>query len=56
MEILGRLRSCSGLGHTSIKTTRDRYGHLMPDAFQGIGERLEAVLDGNWKATALRVA
>jgi len=32
------------LGHTSITTTLNRYGHLMPDAFQGVGERLDALL------------
>lgn len=32
------------LGHTSITTTLNRYGHLMPDAFVGVGERLDALL------------
>ncbi len=32
------------LGHTSITTTLNRYGHLMPDAFAGVGERLDALL------------
>ncbi len=32
------------LGHTSITTTLNRYGHLMPDAFAGVGERLDTLL------------
>ena len=28
------------LGHASITTTLDTYGHLMPQAFQGVSERL----------------
>lgn len=39
------------LGHSSITVTMDRYGHLMPSAFEGVGERLEALLQGNRKAT-----
>jgi len=34
------------LGHTSITTTLNRYGHLMPNAFSGVGERLDALLSG----------
>jgi integrase len=34
----------SRLGHTSITTTLNRYGHLMPDAFSGVGEKLDALL------------
>src|SRR5207244_420865 len=34
----------SRLGHTSITTTLNRYGHLMPNAFAGVGERLDALL------------
>lgn len=34
------------LGHTSITTTVDRYGHLMPDAHNGVGERLDAAIFG----------
>lgn len=32
------------LGHASITTTLNTYGHLMPSAFDGVGERLEALL------------
>lgn len=32
------------LGHASIATTLNTYGHLMPSAFEGVGERLEALL------------
>ena len=32
------------LGHASITTTLNTYGHLMPSAFQGVGERLDALL------------
>ncbi|HEV8340590.1 MAG TPA: site-specific integrase [bacterium] len=40
------------LGHSSITVTMDRYGHLMPSAFAGVGERLDALLEvGNRKAT-----
>jgi integrase len=31
------------LGHTSIKTTLDEYGHLMPSAGRQVAERLETV-------------
>lgn len=31
------------LGHASITTTLNTYGHLMPSAFQGVGERLDAL-------------
>jgi transposase InsO family protein len=40
------------LGHASITTTLNTYGHLMPSAFQGVGERLDALLQGNGKATS----
>jgi integrase len=36
----------SQLGHASITTTVDRYGHLMPDAHVGASERLDATLFG----------
>ncbi len=38
------------LGHASITTTLNTYGHLMPSAFQGVGARLDAVLQGTAKA------
>lgn len=44
------------LGHGSITTTLNIYGHLMPSAFQGVGERVDAILEGNTKATEVEVA
>src|SRR2546426_11907585 len=38
------------LGHASITTTMNVYAHLMPSAFEGVGERLSAVLQGKDKA------
>ncbi len=32
------------LGHASITTTLNVYAHLMPSAFEGVGERLDALL------------
>jgi len=32
------------LGHASITTTLNTYGHLMPFAFDGVGDRLDALL------------
>jgi integrase len=32
------------LGHASITTTLNTYGHLMPSAFQGVGEQLDRLL------------
>jgi len=34
----------SQLGHASIQTTLDRYGHLLPDVQSGAGEQLDAQL------------
>ena len=34
------------LGHASITTTVDRYGHLMPDAHVGASQRLDATVFG----------
>lgn len=31
----------SQLGHASISTTLDRYGHLIPETYSGVGERLD---------------
>lgn len=36
----------SQLGHASITTTVDRYGHLMPDAHVGASQRLDATVFG----------
>lgn len=33
------------IGHASIQLTYDTYGHLMPDAFEGFGTRLDAFSD-----------
>ena len=33
------------IGHASIQLTYDTYGHLMPDSFEGFGERLDALSD-----------
>ncbi|MDA3937262.1 MAG: site-specific integrase, partial [Actinomycetota bacterium] len=35
------------LGHASIQTTVDRYGHLMPEAHRGASERLDATVFGD---------
>ena len=37
----------SQLGHASIQTTLDRYGHLLPETQQHVGERLDAQLFGS---------
>ncbi|HLJ58613.1 MAG TPA: site-specific integrase [bacterium] len=39
------------LGHTSITTTLNTYGHLMPSAFQGVGEQLDRLLSGTKNGT-----
>ena len=36
----------SQLGHASIQTTLDRYGHLLPEAQKGAGEGLDALVFG----------
>lgn len=36
----------SQLGHASIQMTLDRYGHLLPEAYQGAGERLDGQIFG----------
>lgn len=36
----------SQLGHASITTTMDRYGHLLPSAYNGVGNRLDNQLFG----------
>ncbi len=40
------------LGHSSIGVTMNTYGHLMPSAYQGVGEKLDALLQDNNKATS----
>ena len=44
----------SQLGHASIQTTLDRYGHLLPEAHQGYGKRLDKLVfgEGSSKTTA----
>jgi len=37
----------SQLGHASIQTTLDRYGHLLPEVQRGVGERLDAAVFGS---------
>jgi len=49
------------LGHASIQTTLNIYGHLMPSAFEGVGERLdqflgEGKIKANGKDTSLQLA
>ena len=35
------------LGRASIQTTLDRYGHLLPETQQDIGERLDTLVFGS---------
>ncbi|NPV54769.1 MAG: site-specific integrase [Firmicutes bacterium] len=35
------------MGHSSIRTTLDLYGHLMPEATFGVGERLDSLIFGD---------
>jgi len=37
----------SQLGHASIQTTLDRYGHILPSCQQGVGARLDSQVFGN---------
>lgn len=39
------------LGHASITTTLNTYGHLMPSAFEGVGACLDALLTGHQEGT-----
>jgi len=32
------------MGHSTISTTLDRYGHLLPEASEGVGRRLDALV------------
>ena len=36
----------SQLGHASIQTTMDRYGHILPNTNKGVGERLDKLVFG----------
>ncbi len=40
------------LGHASINTTLNTYGHLMPSAYEGVGARLDALLSAKIPITA----
>ena len=35
------------LGHASIQTSIDRYGHVLPNTYQGVGERLDYQVFGD---------
>ncbi len=37
----------SQLGHASIQTTLDRYGHLLPVVYEGVGKRLDEEVFGS---------
>ncbi len=43
------------LGHASITTTLNTYGHLMPSAFEGVGARLDALLDAPVMANSRQI-
>jgi len=40
----------SQLGHASIQTTMDRYGHIIPNTNHGAGERLDRMVFGEGEA------
>ena len=40
----GCAQKCAQLGHASIQTTLDRYGHLLPETHQHVGEHLDTQL------------
>ena len=44
----------SQLGHASIQTTLDRYGHILPSNQQGVGKRLDRQLFGDHEAGVLK--
>lgn len=39
----------SQLGHASIQTTMDRYGHILPNTNKGVGERLDKLVFGEYQ-------
>ncbi len=43
----------SQLGHASIQTTLDRYGHLLPVNRVGVGERVDGQLFGYREKSAI---
>jgi len=42
----------SQLGHASIETTMDRYGHLLPEAYHRVGEKLDVLIFGTGEASS----
>lgn len=44
------------LGHASITTTLNTYGHLMPSAFEGVGEKIDTLIRQASSAARERVA
>jgi integrase len=42
----------SQLGHASIQTTMDRYGHILPNTNKGVGERLDKLVFGEAEQSA----
>ena len=40
------------LGHASVKMTMDRYGHLLPAAFEDLADRLDSVYSSAAAASA----
>jgi hypothetical protein len=57
IQTSGHRRSSSlqaRLGHASITTTLNTYGHLMPSAFEGVGERLEVLIKATPRQQARR--
>ncbi len=43
----------SQMGHASIQTTLDRYGHLMPETNASVGERLDQTLGFSWSGKSV---
>ena len=43
------------LGHGSISVTLDRYGHLLPDAHNGVGERLQEAIFGTKQEESAKI-
>lgn len=40
------------MGHTSITTTMNTYGHLLPSAFEGVAEKLDVLVQTKAKREA----
>jgi integrase len=43
------------MGHTSITTTMNTYGHLLPSAFEGVPEKLDALIQTKVKRERVQV-